>query len=1112
MENPTSVPELNPMLAVRVDEMVGRDAEFKKLVVACEALRDSDPGTHLFYIRGEGGVGKTRMLEELLRWAGKLTEASLFYTDIIDLSDPESHSEIELGARIARSLRTKEGEKPTEEFREYFSLLARYRTHQEELVILPEIHKKLSEALGKGLDALSERGPVLVLLDTAETMQFEEDVVQRAVKIDDVFGGSYTWLADRVNKAGTQAQMMFVVAGRPTPAKLASNLVRLSNVGLPDDDPTARLIDLSGLRDGDEASYFDALQTTLIGLGYVDAADQVARITLGDRKKLREVTDGSPVALALTIHFWLAGQRESLRALMDRKNLTRAEKQTELRRLLVNALGYYTFGDATEPFQYLALMRTGMTRSDLSYLWGDGTEAEGDRVFDLLGRMSFTKKRMEYRFVRRLNDVAEVAEVTVLRMHDEIVLWMESGVFAREVRFPLGLRTKLYKLFEEKNEQVEDLICIYAPMVSADNDKRGSTTESTAENGHVARDAAARAEKHHIWAAEVKEEDAAPSPEAEVRSSLFTALRRERRRLQLALMHYGLRSAPRLGYDRYFEISQEAFVANQREMAAAIHADLVRWMVDRESSANLDALAASEGLDQAWIQSDLAYRWAQRMFWLDRESGSTKTLVLVDELRKRFGSELSPVFNRGLEVLRLSVEAFLPDQTGIATMRTAFDTCIQSLEGLREPTESRAEKDVAKKSPTPENHKVGSPFHTAVSAILGFAYYERAFFEAQFDGLDMAILDCIRSSQIYRDLRYELDQATALNDRAYFLALAGDPQAALTYAVDAAELRHRHGYGSPIAYGHNTTALILAMADRPQSALHHAQRALQIFRRIEDRYGEMLACRAVAEVFRRYAESIPQSRMAKHDDLLNACKYADAAVKIAFSRDDDEYGTTPKIKVDPVRQADCLNECAAAYRDLGKFVDENVDLCKPGESSAFHFDQSQKLFDEALSILPVGTAFYTSRVDILLNVAYLKYYRGEKLAAKTSLDMALELVPAEYRELGLAQNNKKRSLFWWQLPKAEALLIKLASEHPIADQSALLDPSIRILVYMDHLKGATRAKRRAVDTMYAAFKDMSVRRLKEYAGQCNKCSNELGVKGDIGETPIEFYFRENFGV
>lgn len=1115
MTNAQSIPDPPPLLAVRLDKMVGRKAEREKLRRACEELLPASTGAQLFYIIGDGGTGKTRLLEDLRDSPSEYgLDGACYCTDPVDLYDFDLHSETELCAQIALSLKTRYENTVASAFAAYFALLERYRTQQTDLVASPDIRSWMSNAFRDGLLALSSQAPILILLDTAETFGFDDDEVGNLAGIENNYGSAYAWIDKCITASISSLRVMFVVAGRPTPSKLATKLEGLANHGLTEAALGARCIRLVGLPEGAEAEYFTVLEKTLLKLQYTDAAEQVRNVSEVDRRKLRAVVEGSPVALGLAIHFWLTEQRSQLRKLMSVSAIvSKDDKAYRLRQILVDALGYFTFGRATEAFVFLSLMRTGMSLDDLGVLWDDGSDAERGAIFVLLASMSFTKTRKESRWD---SVTGKIAIVDVLYMHDEVADWVGSGYFAREPQYARGLRESLYYTYDKVDRKLGKRIAEYAEKVDVVAE-REYERHRKAEDGdeYVVRGSTARvmvpAPEQHFDV----EKSARVADEVVALSNDYVALRRLRRKLQFALVHYGLRFDPQIGYDRYFEVAQEAFGAHQPEMDARAHADFWRWWtVDCRPKSDARGQAETIGLTEDWIQSDLAFRWVQRAYWIDWEEGTANaTIERASRLRSELGGSLQPAFDHGIEILCQLRRSWKPDLNPIEDVVSALDIRVEALDELRKEATIRDRVNQNESQSDSKQGKVRIPEYVAATAILGFARYQRADVSARYDRLDDAITDCTTSAALFRDLGYELDQSNSLNDKAYYLAVAGNPQAAMVFIKDAQALRMRVGYGLPIAYGFNTLALILGMANEPHAALHHAERALGIFRRLEHRHGEMLACRALSEILRRYAESIPQSVETRRKDIESACKFAELAVEISR-----------RIRADPLQIADCLNECAAAHRDYGRFL-VGVSLDQRVDSEALtQFSRSRSLFEEADKTLPSDAE--STRVDILVNAAYLEFYARNRENALMRLEQAMSHVPERYLAIGAGSDVTSRSKFRWQLPKAEALRIRIANDDitkaddearnrgtaKTFDPTPLLDPSIRMLSYMGHLAGAPRAKRVAAEVMYEAYKGLNSDQLGSCAKKANARSNMLGVEGAEGTTQIELYLLENFGV
>lgn len=1087
MNNPIIPTDPPPLLAVRVNDLIGRAKEIEKLIAACKDLHRPASGPRLFYIIGEGGLGKTRLLEDLREHPETYGLEAALCTDVIDLYDPMLHSEAELRARIIGSL-NHPGRPMTLVAPKVYGAdqapISQLHTDNAQRADAKDDQNALRESFARELAERSRDNPVVVLLDTVETLAYDRDEVQEDVPPPWPLPGAMDWLKNLITERQAEQRVLFIVAGRPEPVPLQLELRSLADVREAGQDLSERVITLGGLAEDDVAEYFASLRRTLEAHGCPqETLDALAGVTDDERRRLMRIAMGRPVALGLAIHFWLTEQRKSLRVLMADQKRSITELHAQLRQLLVSALVHETFESLTDPFLILALMRQGMSESNLQRLWKEADVADIAAAFGHLEKMSFTKTRFE----KRWDSVAKVIEDRkVLFMHDEIADWVEVAYFAEQRRYAHRIRQQLFDRYVEVDKQLA-----------------AATVDITARLDATARHELDSGEREPAGAqSPIEPLDGASSQERDQLNSRYDDIRRARNRARFYAMHYGLRCVPEKGYRWYDELSLDAFNSNEQTQDIRIHADFRRW-----TEAAMQPRTAN-GLSD-WIWSDLAYRWGQRAYLFQQQNRDQSQMALnyIDDLRRKGRERLDVIFDYGLRILTLVILS--QSRRLEASMLEGIHFEFAAIEKELSKLVSRELKggEVDGNSDTSADASLHRFRHVAALSVLGFAHYSWAFVRSQYDELKEAIENCTRSAFLFRKLDYELAQANALNSKAYYLALSGDPQAAMPVAEDARELRQRQGYPLPIAYNRNTRALIKAMANQPQPALALAVEALVTFKWAEDRYGECLARRALSEILRRKGESEEQTAEVTLADRRRACEQSEIAIRLAL---DTSSG--------PTRVADCYNEGGAAYRDLGDFFVNNP-LPDQQDAPSKYFAQARAYFDAGLDILPRRREFRAARVDIAVNRAYLEFYadRAHPDEAEHWLHKVDEILGLPRDVLWIPRDADSMSQLWWQLPKAEALKIRIAiaraGSHKSVDLDSLLRPSIKLLDYTDHLKGAPRARDRAATAMYEAYRPLGAERLEECYKRAGQLSLELGIEpsGTPGRTPIERYLHSSFG-
>jgi tetratricopeptide (TPR) repeat protein len=270
--------------------LVGREKEQEAI---CQAIRD---GVRVVYIEGEGGIGKTRLLEEAERFIGDLPFPYIVL-DIVDFYDTAMHGSLALEEALARQMQERAGEGAVLET--FFSVLERYRVGA---VTEDDVHAAFTEAFNAWA---GERRAVL-RFDTAEFLEYGQDAPE-VLEECEVFGEevpAVTWLQERLPQL---ERATAVIAARPTRA----------------------------LREQLEGAYSEGLWTylSLITLSLEEARQYFRASEYGrevDEEMVERIwllSDGRPIMLSLAIDWLASGVRVDEIYDVDIQELHRLKEQ-----------------------------------------------------------------------------------------------------------------------------------------------------------------------------------------------------------------------------------------------------------------------------------------------------------------------------------------------------------------------------------------------------------------------------------------------------------------------------------------------------------------------------------------------------------------------------------------------------------------------------------------------------------------------------------------------------------------------------------------------------------------------------------------------------------------
>jgi hypothetical protein len=1045
-----------PLLTIRIPEVVGRADVIEKITAARRAL-ESQRGTSLLCVIGEGGVGKTRLLEAIMASEACLPN-ELIADKLVDFYDAEVHSELELASRLLQSINNRCSEEDRREFDEFRSLLARYRT-QEAGAVATDLREKVKNAFFEAWARVTRRRPCVVFMDTGERLgylkQFGlgdiEDLPQARV---------LDWLQEAIRDDAQLSRTLVVLACRPRPDDLVQNLRKMAT--------EARVIELGGLSPEGIDEYFEQLRKALESKGnettdsetkslFVDAASSVGRLQeMGKHQLLGKITGGSPVAMSMAAQLYLdgGGPRDALEEMFDSAQSLAASREV-LRNALVNGLLDYTFGDVniSDPLQFLALMRKGMTAERLHAVWYP--DKAGTSKIDEAGLHERQRCREVIEYLRQQSFVKTLPDNSIV-LHDEIADWIDGVRFESYPVATKKIYERLNTVYDRELKACENEIArlssvLYAGEVETDRRKNFDETEL-------------------MRIAETTEEVSESQREAD--NALLTQ-RYLRRKLCIERMYYALRWNPLEGYKQHNEIQEEVFNSNAHEYAAQSLTEFVRWWEERsilqpENSRN-QAEAAQAGISPSMFAADLALREVQRIFdEKKREAIRRAELALETEPLRN-----TPLLAETLRIYRAAARGALTANSHEA--RQIEEEFKQIVTRLRN-------------NQTQDNALLAY----LVKCALAFAHYERGFYENILGKHGNAVIHYGNSRPLYEALSLEICLARTINDIAYSMALIGWSGEALSNVEDGLQFRQRLGFGRSIAFSLNTRASILATLQRPISAIYSATKALAIFRRLEDIFGETLALRTCAEAWRRNGNVLSDHGRRRLTCYIIALDFAQQAVQKAQHIDEPDF------------KADVFDELACVYRGLAFIFAEQPGLFAEDVTVSPKYQSILRTLDPksfvstadewfAQALVSAGYVrkgdiggkedlFVRRKIDIIINRAYLHYFTGNDQRAAEIIDevsgnpLVNELCDSTsetYKEF-----VRTSSQFWYYLVKLFTLKLRRT---PDDDEVGLLTNSLWVLHFIRLIGGQRQLIQDSSNYVHDRLKKLSPQKKLEFA-------------------------------
>jgi tetratricopeptide (TPR) repeat protein len=370
-------------LTQRIPRMVGRQGELERLRKCLHARGER----HFLYYWAHGGLGKTRLLEEVQRLVQE-AGPGFYSTGIIDLYHTDTHSTSDVERAIVEGLDPEH---------QYF---ARYRQERAQFELLRERgtdpgvleqrREELSRTFVQGCREMAlDARKLVICFDTVELLQYESSAVEEMAGLETADTRIKPWLLDKLAQL---ANVLIVFAGRP----------KLPAPG-EQTDPQARLVADLEHAFGQDLAVVELQPFTLEETrAFIETlTGEVEVIPAQYLPVVHRLTGGRPIFQHLIVDLLqvLSIELRTILELFDHysnlvdvaeddERLVDARDQIEVR--ILRSL-FNEAGELGEYLRYLALMPKGVDAEMLQQALGLPLgEAEG--LLTNLGHLSFVKR------------------------------------------------------------------------------------------------------------------------------------------------------------------------------------------------------------------------------------------------------------------------------------------------------------------------------------------------------------------------------------------------------------------------------------------------------------------------------------------------------------------------------------------------------------------------------------------------------------------------------------------------------------------------------------------------------------------------------------------------
>ena len=378
---------------------------------------------------------------------------------------------------------------------------------------------------------------------------------------------------------------------------------------------------------------------------------------------------------------------------------------------------------------------------------------------------------------------------------------------------------------------------------------------------------------------------------------VWSDLRRYQQLLQSERLYYQFDEDPRLGYREYSHLDEQAIGSRDHEWDAWLRNEALWFMTHRAWRHGKPAAPVGNQYprrDPAWMKDgkvehnpaidfDCRRRWIFRYIAQNEPAKAARIAEKLLQKSKEFPHPDQPELYQGsVQIALATAQAFMGGKYVEAAVRN-FSEGIQALESVR------------------AEHR--EPW--LYPYLLGTAYLYKGLAARGSLRLKEAVQAyCQAIFRYYRKIDYKAGLAEAMNNLAYIYARQGLLHEGLDSCQKGLAIRKELGDDYYIGLSLNTKAIIQERLNRPVTAIRNSLQALELFKKINDERGIILAEINLGRSYRRKARSIEWGQ--QDEDFETGMGYLENAI-----HQQEQMGTS----ADMFYRIEAHNELGCLYRD-----------------------------------------------------------------------------------------------------------------------------------------------------------------------------------------------------
>ncbi|MBI3167645.1 MAG: hypothetical protein HYZ22_04155 [Chloroflexi bacterium] len=552
-------------------ELVGRK---KILGIIQKAIEGKTKKTQVIYITARGGMGKTRLLEEVVKFWNKQNRLQkkthiLIVSRLVDLYHTHTHNPEGLIDEIVESLGKKH-------FKKYLERRAQLIHIKYEKGETPSEASKqeMIEVFVKELNELGWKyDKVVLVFDTAEVLRFQKDPSQTALGLPDSLTMVARWLAQGL--ISRLRNVTVLIAGRPPELpKMPDELLdKLNETGAKVISYPLPRFDLE-----ETLEYFDVMAKATRKEN-PQSAKRIQSIPKETRRTIHDLTQGEPFVLALLIDY--VAITDELPFLEQREP---GEFRKELRDRIIEAI-QKCLRPSDEVVEALSWTPKGMGAQLLAWVRQHHEPSDEDKqeAKESIDELRQPKKRLSFVKIRSADDL--------VFFQDEMYSLMEEMH-----------RSETIKTQKERIDK--DILDFYEWKIK---EIRGEIQTQEMELDST-RYAPEKEKMHHLSLAGIAREE-----------ERLSTRRTRLQAYQVEHVYYTLRVNPTDGFKLYLEYAEEAFQSREENLWLLLQDELLRYAYK---------YLPVEGLTWEDIVAHMGIRWIRSSLTEDK----------LDEAERRTGN------------------------------------------------------------------------------------------------------------------------------------------------------------------------------------------------------------------------------------------------------------------------------------------------------------------------------------------------------------------------------------------------------------------------------------------------------------------------------------------